>query len=151
MTRTAAALLAAAACLLAPLPPAAAGCLDGPWPLERESQVLAAAASAAPLDSTAPVGVKPFQALTLALAPPTEPPATPPAKGGPNGGSLLLRVETPSLYQVTLPEAAAGGHRAAGTDAAPRRLHPRQGLPRGAQERALHPEERPRFAAHQPR
>ncbi|MBA4789685.1 MAG: hypothetical protein H2042_08315 [Rhizobiales bacterium] len=105
MVRAAAVLLAAAAALLPP-GAAAAGCLDGRWPLERESAALAAPPDGGMLEAGARVQAEPFQMLTLALAPPAEPPAQPPAKGGPNSGYILLKVEVPGLYQVTLPQAA---------------------------------------------
>lgn len=114
MRRQAAVVLVSAACAFASVLPVTAGCLDGRWPLEREAAAIAAASGAAQLESGARVRLERFQALTLALRPPTEPPSSLPgqlpglAAEPPIGqeGYILLMVDAPGLYQVTLPEAA---------------------------------------------
>lgn len=114
MGRRAAAILASAACALASVLPATAGCLDGRWPLERESAAIAAASGTAPLANGAHVRLERFQALTLALQPPAEPPGHLTGQSPnrviepPTGheGYILVMVDAPGLYQVTLAEAA---------------------------------------------
>lgn len=114
MGRRAAAVLVSAACALAFVIPARAGCLDGRWPLEREAAAIAAASGTTPLASGTHVRLERFQTLTLTLKPPAEPAghstgqfpnhvAEPPAG---HEGYILLMVDAPGLYQVTLAEAA---------------------------------------------